>query len=60
MKDIRDLFKKKNLYHKKLAKLPFEEKIKIVVKLQKIVNELKPFKRSFWKKINSTGKKIKP
>lgn len=60
MKDIRGLFKKKKLYHRKLAELPFEEKIKIVLKLQKIVNELKPFKKSFWKKVNSTGKKIKP
>ncbi len=37
---IQDLFKAKELYHKELAKLPFEEKIEIVVRLQEIVNDM--------------------
>ena len=37
---IQDLFKAKELYHKELAKLPFEEKIQIVVRLQEIVNDI--------------------
>ncbi len=36
MKKIEDLFKVKELFHKEQAKLPFEEKIKILVRLQKI------------------------
>jgi len=58
MKDMKDLFKKKKLYHKKLAELPFEEKIKIVVKLQKIVNELKPFKKVSGKRSTPPVKKL--
>lgn len=50
MKGIKKLFEKEKLYHKKLAELPFEEKIKIVAKLQKMANELKPSrKRIIWK-----------
>ncbi|HOV21093.1 MAG TPA: hypothetical protein P5150_06025 [Candidatus Ratteibacteria bacterium] len=40
-KKIKELFKAKKLFHKEMAKIPFEEKIKIVVRLQNIVNELK-------------------
>ena len=36
----RDLFEKKEEFHKKQAKLPFEEKIKILMQLQKIVNSI--------------------
>ena len=36
----RDLFEKKELFHKELAKIPFEEKIKILVHLQKIANSI--------------------
>jgi len=36
----RDLFEKKELFHKELAKIPFEEKIKILVQLQKIANSI--------------------
>ena len=40
-----ELFKKKELFHKELAKIPFEEKIKILISLQKIVNTIqKPSK----------------
>ena len=37
---IQDLFKAKEFYHKELAKLPFEEKTEIVVRLQEIVNDM--------------------
>lgn len=36
-----DLFKKKEEFHKEQAKLPFEEKIKILVNLQKIANTIR-------------------
>lgn len=39
---FKDLFEKEKIYYKKLAELPFEKKIKIVVKLHKIVKGLKP------------------
>ena len=40
-----ELFKKKELFHKELAKIPFKEKIKILISLQKIVNTIqKPSK----------------
>lgn len=35
-----DLFKKKQTFHKEQSKLPFEEKIKILVRLQKIANSI--------------------
>ena len=60
MNDLKDLFKKKDLYHRKLAELPFEEKIKIVVKLQKIANRLKPSEKRILWKIASTSKKTNP
>lgn len=37
----KDLFEKKEEFHKEQANLPFEEKIKILVKLQKIANNAK-------------------
>ncbi len=41
-----DLFKAKERFHKEQAKLPFEEKIRIVVELQKIANNIrKPSER---------------
>lgn len=36
----RDLFEKKEEFHREQAKLPFEEKIKILVQLQKIANSI--------------------
>ncbi len=50
-KKIEDLFKAKEEYHRELAKLPFEEKIKILVKLQKIAKGFHPYsKKNFvWK-----------
>jgi len=36
-----ELFEKKEQFHKEQAKLPFEEKIKILVKMQKIAKNIK-------------------
>ncbi|MBL7074943.1 hypothetical protein ISS37_06870 [candidate division KSB1 bacterium] len=46
----RDLFEKKEEFHREQAKLPFEEKIKILVQLQKIANSIQ---KSRNKKSNS-------
>lgn len=42
----RDLFEKKEEFHREQAKLPFEEKIKILVQLQKIANSVQNFSKS--------------
>lgn len=44
---VEDLFKAKEYFHKSLAKLPFERKIEILVRLQKIAQG---FNRSISKK----------
>ncbi len=36
----KELFKKKELFHKELSKIPFEEKIKMLISLLKIVNSI--------------------
>lgn len=41
----RELFEKKEEFHRKQAKLPFEEKIKILFNLQKIANSIKKYKK---------------
>jgi len=49
---IGDLFKAKESFHKELAKIPFEEKIKILVRLQKIANSIQTSskeKQRIWK-----------
>lgn len=49
---IENLFKEKELFHKELAKLSFEEKIKILVRLQKIAQTIQPSskkKQMVWK-----------
>lgn len=49
---IEDLFREKELFHKELAKLSFEEKMKILVRLQKIANTIQPSlkkKKMIWK-----------
>lgn len=49
---IENLFKEKELFHKELAKLSFEEKIKILVRLQKIAQAIQPSskkKQMVWK-----------
>ncbi|MEE8423029.1 MAG: hypothetical protein V3S49_00655 [Thermodesulfobacteriota bacterium] len=38
---IEKLFQAKNLFHKEMAKLSFEEKIEILVKLQKIADDIR-------------------
>jgi len=40
----KDLFRKKELFHKELAKMPFEEKMKILIHLQKIANSIQTLK----------------
>ena len=36
----KELFKKKSIFHKQLAKMPFKEKIKMLISLQKIVESI--------------------
>ncbi len=48
-KEIEALFKAKHSYHKELAKLPFPEKIKIVIELQKLANSITKRKRMVWR-----------
>jgi len=43
----KELFAEKADFHRKQAKLPFEEKIKILVKLQKIAKNIKNKKDIF-------------
>jgi len=40
-----ELFRRKEKFHKEQALLPFEEKIKILVQLQKLANEFKKSSR---------------
>ncbi|GAG30057.1 unnamed protein product [marine sediment metagenome] len=51
--EIKKLFKEKELFHKDLAKLSFEQKIKMLVRLQEIANDMKSVvgkkKRTVWK-----------
>ncbi|MGQ9616663.1 MAG: hypothetical protein ACUVWJ_09745 [Spirochaetota bacterium] len=46
-----ELFKEKERFHKEQAKLPFEEKIRILVRLQEIAGSIKkdPEKKLVWK-----------
>lgn len=49
---IETLFREKELFHNELAKLPFEEKIKRLVRLQKIAQTIRPSpqkKQMIWK-----------
>ncbi len=41
-KRIEYLFKEKELFHKEQAKLSFEEKIEILIRLQKIAQTIRP------------------
>lgn len=43
------LFKDKADFHKEQAKLPFEEKIRILIKLQEIANQIKKGNKITWK-----------
>jgi len=49
----KELFKRKEIFHKELAKIPFEEKIKMLIYLQKIVHNIK--KSSKGKQSNKTA-----
>ena len=48
-----ELFKRKEIFHKELAKIPFEEKIKMLIYLQKIVNSIQKFSKG--KQSNKTA-----
>lgn len=45
----KQLFEDKENFHKKQARLPFEEKIRILVKLQEIASQIKKSDRTIWK-----------
>jgi hypothetical protein len=47
------LFKKKELFHKRLAKIPFEQKIRILVRLQEIADSIKKKQRA-WKNFSKS------
>ena len=53
MDKIEKLFRSKKLFHEELAKISFEEKIKMVVRLQGITNSIKSIvgkrKKRVWK-----------
>ena len=40
--EIEKLFKAKDLFHRELSKMSFDEKIKILVQLQKIADGVRP------------------
>ena len=44
----KELFARKERFHKQQTKLPFREKIEILVRLQKIVHTLKPGAPKSW------------
>lgn len=43
------LFEDKENFHKEQARLPFEEKIRILIKLQEIASRIKGGNRIIWK-----------
>lgn len=45
IKDMKTIFASKKKFHKDRAKLPFEEKIRIVIQLQQIAQEIAQGKR---------------
>jgi len=45
----KELFENKTVFHKEQADLPFEEKIKILVKLQEIASRIKENDKIVWK-----------
>jgi hypothetical protein len=44
----KELFEKKELFHKQLAKMPFEQKIRMLVRLQEIADSIQKKQRA-WK-----------
>lgn len=47
-KEIEKLFEAKDLFHKELANIPFDEKIKILVSLQKTANSIQRRPGKIW------------
>jgi len=47
---IKDLFKVKESFHRELAKISFEEKIKILIRLQKITDDIQTSSKKKWRK----------
>ena len=47
----KDLFEEKELFHKELAKISFEEKIKILIRLQEIANTIHKVRQRYEKLI---------
>ena len=43
--EMENIFRAKDRFHKEQAKLPFEEKIKILVKLQQIAHDISTLKK---------------
>lgn len=43
----RELFEKKELFHERLAKIPFEQKIRMLVRLQEIADSIKKKQRTW-------------
>jgi len=43
----KELFEKKELFHKQLAKIPFEQKIRMLVRLQEIADSIKKNQRAW-------------
>jgi len=43
----KELFEKKELFHKQLAKIPFEQKIRMLVRLQEIADSIKKKQRAW-------------
>jgi len=53
----KELFEEKELFHKQRAKLPFEQKIRMLVRLQEIADGIKK-KRRAWKIFYKTSKEL--
>lgn len=52
IKTRRELFENKELFHKQMAKMPFERKIRMLIRLQEITSTIRPSsgkKRKAWK-----------
>ena len=54
----RELFEKKELFHKQMAKMPFERKIRMLFHLQEIASNIRPSsrkKQAVWKIISKSS-----
>jgi hypothetical protein len=43
----KELFEEKELFHKQLAKIPFEQKIRMLVRLQEVADSIKKRQRAW-------------